>query len=246
MKNPDSLFEWAENENPVFRYKWVQWGIKLISSTMVCSIFLLFISFRYFLFITGILLLIQLILFTIGFMFYFKGYGSTNLYRDTIATFQKSLTRIEKEKFESKYLSDLKSSLIDSKGNCASKQINELYLIVDMMSFENRPVLHFLLNVTLLWDYHCMISLEKWKQKSGRSLREWLTTIGRVEELSSIAAIRYDNPKWCIPQFSSSKYYFSAEEMGHPLLPLNSRVCNDLNIKASGNVLLITGSNMSG
>jgi DNA mismatch repair ATPase MutS len=37
-----------------------------------------------------------------------------------------------------------------------------------------------------------------------------------------------------------------AHQMGHPLLPADRKVCNDLQIEALGDLLIITGSNMAG
>jgi DNA mismatch repair ATPase MutS len=91
-----------------------------------------------------------------------------------------------------------------------------------------------------------MIAMEKWKKQSGRNLRNLVTVIGRFEEICSLAIIHYDNPDWCFPQFTDSKQNLAAVKMGHPLLAFDVRVCNDLILKGSGNVLLITGSNMSG
>ncbi|ACV62000.1 DNA mismatch repair protein MutS domain protein [Desulfofarcimen acetoxidans DSM 771] len=244
--NPEALFEWAENENHIFRLPWLIWVIRLISLATVVSLLLPFLKDISFLYITAILLLTQLILFIIGLRFYLNSYEVIDRHKDAILAFQKLLTRIERENFESKYLSELKSSLIDSSGNYASKQINELSLIVDMMSFKHSPLIYFILNVIFLFDYNCMIELERWKKKSGCSLRTWLTVIGKFDEISSLTTIRYDNPNWCIPGLTNSKNNLYAKNMGHPLLFSNARVCNDLNIKGSGNVLLITGSNMSG
>lgn len=246
MNNPESLFKWTENENHVFRNPWLIWGIRFISLATVVSLFLPFLIDKGYLIITVIFLLTQLILFIIGIRFYLNINKVIDLHNDAILTYQKLLTKIERESFESEYLSELKSSLIDSNGNYASKQINELSFIVDMMSFKYSPLIYFLLNVIFLLDYHCMIALEKWKKKSGYSVRTWLTVIGKLEEISSLSTIRYDNPNWCNPQLTNLKQNFSAKNMGHPLLFSNARVSNDLNIKGSGNVLLITGSNMSG
>lgn len=243
---PDSLFKWAENENHTFRRPWMRRIISLLTSVTVLSVFLAYLYYRDFFYLTGMLLLIQLTLFIVGLRYYSNAYEVAGLHKDSIAIFQKLLAAIEKEKFEAKYLIDLRAGLIDSKGSFASKQISELAFIVEMMSFKNNPLLYFLFNVFFLWDYHCMLLLEGWKKKSGRSLRTWLTTIGSFEELSSLAAIRYDNPEWGMPQLTHERQYLSARGMGHPLLPAESRVCNDLDIKGPGNVLLITGSNMSG
>lgn len=246
MNNPYLLFEWAENKNEFYRRPWLVWGIRLMSLTTLISIFITFLINISFIYITGILLFIQLILFIIGVIFNMNANKGTDLHKDAILTFQKLLTRIEKENFESKHLSELKASLVDSNGNYASKQMNELAFIVDMMSFRYSPIIYFLLNVIFLLDYHCMVDLEKWKKKSGYSVRTWLTVIGKVEELSSLTTIRFDHPNWCEPEFSHSKNHLSAKNMGHPLLSSTARVSNDLTIKGSGSILLITGSNMSG
>ncbi len=244
IKNPESLLEWAENENYIFRRSWLRWGIRLISAATSVSLLSIFLIDQRFLSIAVILLITQLILYIIGLKFNVN-YGAAVLQKDAIATFQKLLTMIEREDFESKYLSDLKSSLIDTQGNYASQQINKLAFIVEMMSYQHSQF-SFLLNMFFLLDYHCMFALEKWKRKSGPSLRSWLTVIGKLEEISSLAVIRYDNPEWASPQFTDAEPIIFAQNMGHPLLFSPARVCNDINIKGSGNVFLITGSNMSG
>ncbi|HZK44448.1 MAG TPA: hypothetical protein VFC73_09245 [Syntrophomonadaceae bacterium] len=245
QNNPEWLFEWAEKVNTIFRNPWLIWGVRLITLATIVSILSIFLIDKRFFNITVILLLTQFMLFLIGLRINSK-YAIIALQKDTISTFQKLLKMIETENFESKYLSELKSSLIDSNGNYASKQIKELSFIVDMMSYKDVPLISFILNVFFLVDYHCTIPLEKWKEKSGFNLRKWLNVIGKFEEISSLAIIRYDNPSWCSPQFADAKQNIFAQDMGHPLLSSDARVCNDLAIKGSGHVLLITGSNMSG
>jgi DNA mismatch repair ATPase MutS len=39
---------------------------------------------------------------------------------------------------------------------------------------------------------------------------------------------------------------FSAEEMGHPLIPAGRRISNDFSVEGHGKAIVITGSNMSG
>lgn len=69
LKNPESVLKWAENENYIFRRPWLIVVIRLISAATVVSLLLPFINIR-FLYLTGILLLIQLILFLIGLRFH--------------------------------------------------------------------------------------------------------------------------------------------------------------------------------
>ncbi|MBP1761285.1 MAG: mismatch repair protein MutS domain protein, partial [Firmicutes bacterium] len=244
--NPESLFVWAENENHIFRRPWLIWGIRSITTVTMILFLLAFFSDIRFLYLAGIMLLIQLVLFMIGLRLSSDAYGVINLHRDGIVTFQKLLAMIEKENFKSGYLAGLTSNLIGTNGNHASKQIDKLSSIADMMNFRYGQLFYFLIDVLFLFDYHCMFALEKWKKQSGKNIRPWITVIGSFEEISSLAIIRYDNPDWCFPQFTDAKQNLAAVNMGHPLLPSDVRVCNNLKIKGIGNVLLITGSNMSG
>lgn len=244
--NPASLFKWVENEDRFFRRPWLIWGIRLIITVTMISLLLAFLADIRFLYLSGILLLLQLVLFFIGLRLSSDAYGVANLHRESIVAFRKLLTIIEGERFQSAYLARLASSLVDPDGIPASKQVDKLSSIVDMMNFKYSQLFYFLIDVLFLFDYHCMIALEKWKKQSGCNLQDWVTVIGRFEEISSLAIIRYDNPDWCFPQLTSSKQNFGAANMGHPLLPSDVRICNDLILKGSGSVLLITGSNMSG
>jgi len=244
--NPESLFKWAENEDRFFRRPWLIWGIRLIITVTMISLLLAFLADIRFLYLSGILLLLQLVLFFIGLRLSSDAYGVANLHRESVVAFCKLLTIIEGENFQSAYLARLASSLVDPDGIPASKQVDKLSSIVDMMNFKYSQLFYFLIDVLFLFDYHCMIALEKWKKQSGCNLQDWVTVIGRFEEISSLAIIRYDNPDWCFPKLTSSKQNFGAANMGHPLLPSDVRVCNDLILKGSGSVLLITGSNMSG
>ncbi len=246
MKDPDDLLEWANNKNPMFRYAWVGWGVKILTALTVVSIFLPFLSFGFFLYMTIPLLLIQAILFIVKLKYYFNVFEVAGRYKDQISVLQKLLTVIENESFESRHLKGIKEGLTHKKGSTTSGEIRELSVIVDMMSFKYSPAFYLLLNLIFLWDYHCMVLLERWKEQSGHNIGKWLDAVGRFDELISLANVRYDNPEWCIPQITNKKHFFSAKGMGHPLLPKGSRICNDLDINGFGNVLLITGSNMSG
>ncbi len=244
--DPAPLFAWAENENPLFRRPWLIWGIRAIITITMISLLLAWRVDIRFLYFSGVMLLAQLVLLFVGQRLSADAYGVTNLHRDTIITFKQLLTLIEAENFSSDYLSGLRLQLVDPDENHASRQIDKLSSIVNMMNFQYGQLFYFLVNLFFLFDYHCMFALEKWKQQSGGNLRTWFTVVGKIEEISSLAIIRYDQPDWCVPQFTSTPQTLAAENMGHPLLPADVRVCNDLHLKGSGSVLLITGSNMSG
>jgi DNA mismatch repair ATPase MutS len=86
--------------------------------------------------------------------------------------------------------------------------------------------------------------LNRWKNNSGENLKQWLSVIGKLEALSSLAVINFDNPKWTTPQFTEGKV-IKGEKLAHPLIT-NNRISNYIDINEYSPVLLITGSNMAG
>ncbi len=101
-------------------------------------------------------------------------------------------------------------------------------------------------NVLLLWDIHCWLGFERWRQSYGQKLRDWLAAIGEAEALSSLAGFLYDEPDCCFAEIVDDECGFEATDLGHALIHPLSRVTNDVVGLHRGHGLLVTGSNMSG
>lgn len=164
--------------------------------------------------------------------------------KEAIKDYGRILLRFEKEKFSSKYLEELQCSLNNSRGENASCQIRRLEKISDRIT--NRGNMMFLpINILLLWDYQCAISLGRWKQESGKKIEGWINTVGNLEALCSLGCLSHDHPQWCFPVIRDEKSIFKAENLGHPLLT-EGMVRNTVIFGEKERALLITGSNMSG
>ncbi len=164
-------------------------------------------------------------------------------YKDSIRVYEKMLERFEKRTFKSEYLQDLKKGLSDRDGKAAFEQIRKLSGLAELIA--NRGNAMFLvINIFTLWDIQCMIALESWKEKSGRSLGRWVDTVAELEGLASLAIIHFDHQEWAFPEIVSENSGIVAANMGHPLL--GNSTCNNLSIEKRSGILLITGSNMSG
>ena len=96
------------------------------------------------------------------------------------------------------------------------------------------------------WDFHMLTSLEKWQASFGHDVRRWFEAVGELEALLSFATLAQDNPAWCFAQVDRRCQSLSAVAMGHPLLPTETCVRNDVSVGPAGTLLLVTGSNMSG
>ena len=163
--------------------------------------------------------------------------------RVSLKTYETMLDRFEKRSFQAEYLQSLKKGLRDRDGQSASEQIKKLARLADLIANRNNAMF-LIINILTLWDIQCMISLESWKEKSGRSLGQWTNAIAELEALSSLSIIHFEHPDWEFPEISSEDSEIIAVKLGHPLL--KASVCNDVSIKKRSGILLITGSNMSG
>ncbi|MEN3004197.1 MutS family DNA mismatch repair protein [Dehalobacterium formicoaceticum] len=166
-------------------------------------------------------------------------------YHQHMKTFQEMITIFEKEKFSSPQLKKMQYQLRGENNQPAFQQIEKLGQGVKKTYIRHHQ-LYLIFNLFTLWDFQAMTALERWKKESGPDLKNWLSILGEVEALSSCAVLAYDHPDWCTPVIKSENFGIKAKALGHPLLLSSTRVANDVEISRPGEVLLITGSNMSG
>lgn len=153
---------------------------------------------------------------------------------------------LEKRNFKAPLLRALQAKMQGEKGDKPSKQIKSLSRLSS--SAANRShMLYFIFDWLFLVDLQLLVSLEKWKHRSGRYLKKWFEALGNFEELSSLALLRYDHPDWVVPSFKqpSSSVIIDATQVGHPLINQDC-VQNDIRFTRNHPIVLITGSNMSG
>jgi ABC-type multidrug transport system fused ATPase/permease subunit len=128
----------------------------------------------------------------------------------------------------------------------ADRQLRRLSLIAAGAEL-SRSLLYPALQFGLLWSFQFVALAEGWRRESGRRLQPWLATLGDWEALAALAALAHDHPSWAFPSVAAhAAPRLSAHSLGHPLLPPERCVTNDVSVGPPGSFLLITGSNMSG
>ena len=128
----------------------------------------------------------------------------------------------------------------------ASKQVKELNGILNRFDYRLNPIVYIPLNILLLWDLQQILQLEKWKSKNNQEVSHWFDAMARFEVLSSLGTLAFNHPHWCFPDLNKEKPEFTAVQLGHPLIKPEKSVCNDFSAIGSGNINIITGSNMAG
>jgi DNA mismatch repair ATPase MutS len=117
--------------------------------------------------------------------------------------------------------------------------------LMELADIRLTALFHFPLNALTLWDFHVLYALEHWQVERGRHARAWFQAVGDLEGLSALAGLRHDHPDWSMPEFTDEPV-LEAAGLGHPLIPDDVRVVNDVKIGPPGTFLFVTGSNMSG
>jgi MutS domain V len=140
----------------------------------------------------------------------------------------------------------LRGTLAGASGSDASRAIGSLQRIVGFAELRQNAMVHFLVNVVLLWDLWCGLALLRWRERWGGRVRAWLTAVGELEALASLATFAGEHPDHAWPEVAGGPARFEAQGLGHPLIKPGSRVANDVDLPDPEAALLITGSNMSG
>ena len=244
-QDPRELVDWSEEQRPFYTKKAVILGARALT-LFTLGTWLLFLAAHKipFYFPVGFLLL-QYILLKIQGKQRRKILNTVFYYRKNLELYQELLSHIERKNFASDYLRRLQKGLRNHQEETASLQLRRLVKIADQVATRDHAM-YGIFNTLTLWDYHCLIALESWKEKSGRNLKNWLDTIGEIEALASLAILNYDHPTWAIPEIVEGPATYTAKSLGHPLLPDTTRKGNHLEIQNQVRVMLITGSNMSG
>lgn len=242
--DPQPLFEWTSNKKGNFVFPgWIRF-IRWLPLITLPSLVLLFTTSVIPWYIPIGLVLLQFILLGWKAAEFGAVFAIASKYKDVIKTYYRLILSFEKKFFRSPCLNVLKARLTNNKGFTACRQINRLIKIIDTVN--NRANgFFFIINLLTLWDYQFILILENWKKASGASLENWFDAIGEVEALCSLAVLRHDNPAWAVPEFVNGNPFYAAKDLGHPLLGKN-RVANSLELGYKKQILLITGSNMSG
>lgn len=241
--DPSSLLEYSENNSKMFSKSGIEYVFYALPFLTVLSMVICFIGKTLSLWIPVVLIVIQALINLAGLWKVMAVLRPLSSYKERVKSYQKILKIIEDEKFEDSYLLELQSRLYH-KNKRASAQIKDLEKIVEACDAMNNDILAIISNLFLFWHFHCVFALENWKDSSGKSIRQWLETIGMFEALGSIAVISQTNPDWVMPSFNDKKVYIDAHNIGHPLINHKKRVNNSINIDRS--ICIITGSNMSG
>ena len=169
--------------------------------------------------------------------------GVENAYED-IKLLSVLLLRIETESFDSPHLRALEETL-GSHSLPASAILSKLATIVGFVEARRNSLLAPLM-LPLMYVTQTALAAERWRERHGRVVGSWLSVLGEVEALESLAAYSFERPDDPFPEFLDGPAAFEATGIGHPLIAPQTRVRNDIDLSGPTRMLMVSGSNMSG
>jgi len=154
------------------------------------------------------------------------------------------LERIERERFHMPRLRALRAAL-DVKGYPVSRRIRKLNRLMELLDSSDHLLMR-VIGAFILWKPQILFALERWRRESGPLVRGWLAATGELEALSALANYAFEHPADPFPEFVDQGPHFEGDALGHPLMPDARFVRNDVSLRADLQVLVVSGSNMSG
>ena len=154
------------------------------------------------------------------------------------------LGRLEREKFSSSKLQDLHRNLM-THDRLASQEIGRLKRFVELLNYRLNAVFALIAS-PFFWATHLAFAVERWRHRNGPKIGSWLNAMGELEALCALSGYAYEHPQDPFPEILETGPHFESEEMCHPLIPASRCVPNSLLLHSAFQMLVVSGSNMSG
>ena len=237
---PEELVRWAQERSGMKDGRWWALLLGVVSmAALVCAFIWLWTPFILSVLINGI------IMYRVKHRLekVFAGLDKSHKDLDSLAEI---LRRIEAEKFESPLLQRLQAEL-KTHGHAPSECIAKLDTLSDLEDSRHNWFVR-LFDVPLLYSLQLAFALDRWRGRYGGGVTVWLDVTGQIETLAALGAYAFEHDEDPFPELlpPASALSFEGEALGHPLLPASKCVRNDARLGGENQVLLVSGSNMSG
>lgn len=221
---------------------------------------MLWIPYAFSLATVGIFVLFFLKLISIGILGYWLLFGlsitgrylkkinvlasNTDKVKDTFRQYRLLLDQIENELFTSELLVE-KQNYIQTESEKASVIFSKLSKSLDALDNRSNLISAIFGNGFFLTDLKNSYAVERWIESYGHIVEGWFEVVSFFDAYNSLGTYAFNHPKYVYPKITNDQYVIKAKDLGHPLLKVDKRVDNDLQIE-SEQFFIVTGANMAG
>jgi hypothetical protein len=239
--DPEALIRWAAAP-PTLRSDWRRYLAIVLALFALASITLWLGS------VTSRLPVLVIVLLEATLAFSLRGrvsevLGAVEKPARDLAALSGLLAVLERESFSSPRLMTLQRMVAD--GVSASQRVKGLRRRIDFLD-ARRNQMFAPLAALMLWGTQFAFVIESWRIRWGGLVPRWLDATGELEALVSLASHAYEHPEDSFPAIVDEAPLYQADAIGHPLIPEEQLVRNDLRLGGELRLLVVSGSNMSG
>ncbi len=233
---------WATDELPLHNQAKVKWLIRILPIVTVLSAIPAFLGISNFYLAFAVLLQwIFIYFFWKRITQYFSYFGRKS---ELLGKYMQLLQFIEERKFSSEYLQEVQQKVL--KPERASLVFKQLKSLVKELEYRQNLIVGIFLNSFFLWDIRCIYHLWSWHRRNHKKVAVWVDVIAEFDALISLANFTNNHPAFTFPKIHDGGFLLQAEELGHPLLRAQKRICNNIEIAGWSKVVIVTGANMAG
>lgn len=125
--------------------------------------------------------------------------------------------------------------------------LRRLMKLSGFASYRENPVLKLVLNILLPYDFYVHKSLETTTEELRHNISLHLIELNEIECSVALANFSELNPDYAFADIDGeAKCMFRGKDMAHPLIKREFRKSNDFELGRENELVIITGSNMSG
>jgi hypothetical protein len=168
---------------------------------------------------------------------------STVRLSDHVHLVSEGLALLGKEDLASPKLQQLQATVKDSAVPALARLQSQIVLL------QQRDKGFFMaLSLLIAAGTQAAISIARWKLTYAAPMQQWLAAWSEFEALNALATYAFEHPENTYPELlpPTTAPTFVATSLGHPLLPRDACVLNDVTLDPASRFYLISGSNMAG
>lgn len=248
---PDELLEWSRGERWLEQRPWLLWFSRCSASAMLICGLLLFVPGAPRMVLGGILLVLLSLHILASIIFagaIHRIFNSVGYRQRDVSTYVDLFYLARELPTGPDLLDEIRSTLYSGDENAVAltRQLRTIVGLAQMRRSGLYFLVYIILQFLVLLDVHTLAWLESWHKRHATQVADWLEAVATWESLSSLSNLAHQHPDWTFPEVDAEWDRVTAKQLGHPLLPEDHRVCNDVTVGPRDSILLVTGSNMSG
>jgi len=206
---PEAFVRWAESPPWLARRPWLIWLTRGLATAALATAIVAFSGWVET--VTGWTMFLGVVLVNLAVNFLFVGkvyeiFGNVSSRSHDIQHYRPLLEEIAELPKGCTFFDRLKSKM----GRTSHEPIQLLGSLTRIIRFANLRrdgligIPYVFSQLIFLTDFHVLCVLERWQQRHGHVVRDWLQSVAQLEAISSLATLAHDHPDWTMPVVSDA------------------------------------------